>query len=276
MAFNILVPIDGSQCAESAKQVSLQLAAAKPGARLIALHVVKVRESTGNLFEDMGGHLGFEPAVVQPDHAAEARAAGQALLDAFVAEGRALGVAVEPVIEVGAVARTILKHSQDADLLVMGIRGETEDRFQGQGGEMIAWLPPRVPTLVLMLPRGVTRIERVGIGYDGSDGAHRALRAVRTLVDGLDVAVDAFFVSPDGSGGDILAEVDAQLPRVTVRHHVLRGDHPHDALRDAAQAVGDGVLALGFRGRNRLGDFLFGTTTERIAIDGTLGLLVSH
>lgn len=276
MGLTILLPLDKSRCAQAAQKVALQLAAARPGSQVVALHVVNLKPGSGNFLEDLPGRLGFEPAVVPGEIARDARKEGQALLDAAIAAGREAGVAVEGTLEVGPVARTILRHSRLADLVIMGLRGETEERFAGQGGEMIAWLPARLSTPFMMLPQGVERLERVAIGYDGSLSAQHALRAARTVLNGTDMPVDALYVSRDGSGGEVLDEVVEALPERTVTKHVVKGADPHTALVQEAGKLGVSVLALGFRGKNKLKDFLFGTTTERIAIQGSLGVLVAH
>lgn len=276
MGLSILLPLDGSAFASAARRIAIQIAQGHANGRITALHVVNLRPGSGNVLEDLGGRLGFEPAVVSEEKAEAARRQGQELLDAFVTECRAAGVQVEPVLVTGVVSQTILDHSQNADLVVMGLKGTTEDRFPGQGGEMISWLVPRVDVPLVMVPRGAQRIERIALGYDGSVGAQHAVRAVRRIVDALPIAIDAIYVSRDGSGGEILEEVDRALPGLTVTHHVVQGTDAHDALAQEARRLGVDFLALGFRGKSKLKDLFFGTITERFEIDGNLGLIVAH
>jgi len=276
MGLSILLPLDGSTYASAARRVALQIAQGQPKSRITALHVVNVRPGSGNVLEDLGGRLGFEPAVVADEKAEAANARGEEILNAFATEAKALGVEVDARLVTGVVAQTILDHAQQADLVIMGLRGTTDDRFPGQGGEMISWLVPRVDVPMLMLPRSTRQVQRVALGYDGSVGAKHAVRAVRRVFEGVPVAIHAIYVSRDGSGGEILDEVDRALPEQTVTHHVVQGTSAHASLAEESARLNADVIALGFRGKNKLKDVLFGSVTERFEIDGTVGLLVAH
>lgn len=276
MGLSILLPLDGSSYAAAARRVAIQIARGHANSRITALHVVNLRPGSGNVLQDLSGRLGFEPAVVSDEHAEAARKRGEEILDEFAAEAQAAGVQFERVVVTGVVSQSILDQSQQADVIVMGMRGVTEDRFPGQGGEMLSWLVPRIDVPILLLPRHTRSIQRVALGYDGSIAARHAVRAVRQVIDALPIAIDAIYVSRDGSGGEILDEVDRALPELTVTHHVVQGTSPHAALAESAERLGVDVLALGFRGKNKLKDILFGSTTERFGIDGNLGLLIAH
>lgn len=276
MALHVLVPLDRSAYNRAARAMAIAIARGQPS-RLTALRVVNVRPASGNFLEDLTGRLGFEPAVVPEEVATAQHAEATKMATTWAEEARAAGVGnVHPLVVVGGVADTILEQAQSADLVVMGLRGETEERFPKQGGAMAGWLPPRTDTPILWCTPGADKLESVAVGYDGSEGAKHATRAIRRLLAPLNLPVHAFYVSRDGAGGEVLGELDAELPDQPVIKHVVKGEDPHRTLVDAAEQIGAQVLVLGFRGRSPLKDFLFGTSTERILLSGRLAVLVAH
>jgi nucleotide-binding universal stress UspA family protein len=164
--------------ARAAGNLALQLAAAQPS-RLTAVHVVNVRSASGNILQDLPGHLGFEPAVVSDEIVAAHTQAAQKLLTRFAELADEKGLDHEERIETGTVSATLLSLGEGADLVVMGVRGETEEKFSGQGGALCAWLPPRLDTPILWAVPGAAPIGAVALGYDGSPAAKHAVRAIR-------------------------------------------------------------------------------------------------
>lgn len=275
MAIHILVPLDNSAYCAGASEIALQIAAAQPS-RITALRVVNVRPKSGNILEDLAGRMGFEPAVVSEELAKERDEQAATMVADWATKARARGIEVMGKVEVGGVAHTVKRAAADADLVVMGLRGETEEAFPKQGGEMASWLTEHSDVPVLFATPAAKQLTKVVIGYDGSDSAHHALREVRRFIEPLRIPIHAVFVSRDGSGDETLNEVNAQLPDSEVVHHVVRGDSVETALVDKTQELGAELLVLGFQGRNAVKDFLFGTCTERIITSGNLALMVTH
>jgi nucleotide-binding universal stress UspA family protein len=275
MSIRILLPHDGSTCAQAATSVALQLASSLTDVQLVVLHVVNVRPATGNFLEDLSGRLGFEPAVVRSDVADAKQASGDLILSTVAERARAAGVSVETVQVTGVVSETVLEHSHDKDLVVMGIRGQTEDRYLGQGGEMSSWLPQRSSTPVLLVPAAVESVSSIAVGWDGSAAARHTLRPVRRIAAAAGLAVHAIHVTPDGTGGTaLLDELDGMLDGVELYKHVVQGTRAHRTLVEAAQQCGANVLALGYLGRSKVKDLFFGSSTERILMDQQLAVLV--
>ena len=185
----ILVALDGSSCSNAAAEVALQVTKSLPDTRLIGLHVVNVNPPSGNILKDVPGRIGFEPAVVSPETNLAHEEDGASVLDQFRARADELGVHVECVMEHGAVHDVITHHAKHADLLITGLRGETEDRFPGQGGAHVSHLLQDVTVPMLIVPSNKAAIRSVAIGYDGSAGAAHALSAVRNYLSELLTAV---------------------------------------------------------------------------------------
>ncbi len=275
MSMHILVPLDNSSYASAAGEVAMQIAAAQPS-RLTALRVVNVRPRSGNLLEDLPGSIGFEPAIVSPELAKERGDEATALVVDWAQAARARGLEANGVVEVGAVGQTILEHADRADLVVMGLRGETEERFPRQGGQLLGWLANRIETPVLWVAPGVTELTSVVVGYDGSDSADHAIRLIRRFIVPLGIPVHGVYVSADGTGGEVLSSLEEQLPECEVHLHVIAGSQPHEALVKQAEALSSELLVLGFQGHSALKDALFGTTTEHILLESKLAVLVGR
>ena len=247
MTLRLLLPHDGSACARSATAVALQLAASLPDVHLTVLHVVNVRPASGNFLEDLSGRLGFEPAIVSDDVAGAKQGGGEEILAAVEAQAKAAGVAVDTQLVTGVVSDTILEHSHDKDLVIMGIRGRTEDRFEGQGGEMSSWLPQRSAAPVLLVPADITAVTAFSLGWDGSPAARHAIRPVRRIAAATGLPVHAIHVTPTGEGGEeLMGELDSLLASVDVHKHVVEGARAHQTLVEAAKSHGANVLAVGY------------------------------
>ncbi len=253
----------------------MQVAAAQPS-RLTALRVVNVRSRSGNFLRDLLGRIGFEPAVVSRGAAKASHDEATAFVVDWAQAARAKGLEANGIVEVGAVGTSLLKHASSADLLVMGLRGDTEERHTGQGGAMSGWLPPKVDVSILFtIPDGAP-LTALALGYDGSEGARHAVREVRRWLGPLGLPVHAIYVSSDGTGGEVLEELADLMPDDDVHTHVVEGEDPHVALVAKAKELGAELLAVGQQGKNAVMDRLFGTSTERILLDGEIDVLVAQ
>jgi nucleotide-binding universal stress UspA family protein len=276
MTCRILLCTDGSTYARAAAAVALQLAASHPDAALVALHVVEVTHASGNLLKDLPGHLGFEPAVVAPEVEAAHKRMGEDLLAEIARDAELAGVEVTTVNDQGAVAERIGHHARHVDLVIMGMRGGGEDHHPGQGGGHLDAVMSRLLVPVLFVGRGHEAITSITLGYDGSDGAARAVKAAALVAGPLGVPVHAVYVSSDGEGGEVLDEIPTLFPNLDVEKHVLEGDEPHAALATAAIQYGSNLLVVGFRGRSTLKDFMYGTAADYILMNTELMVLVAH
>jgi len=275
---HIVVPLDGSSYSDAAAGVAIDLAAALKAqgrsVHLIGLHVVTVRVASGNLLADLPGRLGFEPAVVSAEVAEGHIAEGQKIVEAFAAQAAAKGLEVHQDVRAGSVPDVIVDCAADADLVVMGLRGETETKFPGQGGRLAALLPSRIDAPLLLVPPQTAHVHGVALGYDGSVGARHAVRALRRIAGPLEAPVHGIYVGNEEDAAPLFAELDEGMDPLEVTHHVVEGS-PHDAIVNKARDLGADVVALGFTGHSKLKDFAFGTLTERALLEGSMAVLIA-
>lgn len=272
----ILVPVDASTSCQAAISVAFQLARAVDGAELEALHVVNVRPASGRLLADLSGYVGFEPAIVSDAVFSAHTEAGEALVKAFQARATASGVSAAGRVETGAVAATLIQASLHADLVIMGLKGESDDRFPGQGGAQSANAVPQLNAPVLLVPRTVTRVAAIAVGYDGSASAAHALKHARSLAAPLEVPVHLIHVGDPSVGEPLLDEAVALLAPIPCVKHLVEGGPVHELLSDTAVESGADVLVLGFAGRSKMKDVLWGSTRDHLLGKSRIALLLSH
>ncbi|TNE89519.1 MAG: universal stress protein [Deltaproteobacteria bacterium] len=272
----ILLALDGSQWSSAASNVALDLQTKLKDSALTGLHVVNVVTASGNFLKDLPGRLGFEPAVVSEDVEEAAAAHGRRILGTFKVDAETAGIETRTILEHGAVAERLLHHADASDLVIMGFKGETEQRFPGQGGGTAGTIVESCPVPLLLVPPEASVVNEVAIGYDGSEGARHALSAVRRIFDGSGITVHAVFVTPTGAGAEVLDQVEEGLTGCIVRKHVILDSNVRDGMKRAVEETGADLLALGFRGMSTLKDFFFGSTSEYLALAGGTMVLIAH
>jgi len=278
LSYRILVPLDDSDWSRSAAQLALWLADRSPDAVTVTgLHVINVTQSRGAWLEDLAGHLGFEPVIVPEKVEQTFRERGEALINEFEGQCQTLGITFQTELVVGSVVDRIVHHGDHHDLLVMGVRGETETRFPGQGGGTTERVLRRASISVLTVPRHQRGLTGIALGYDGSDGAARALNTVRHLSELAALPVHVFFATEGAPEGVSVQEAISRLEATGVQaigSEVI--GRPEDALPAGARAAGCDLLALGYRGRSQLKDIFLGRTTEWLVGKLDMAILVAR
>lgn len=277
----ILVAVDGSPEADSSVGFAIALAQIGGG----TVHALSVTEPT------------IEPTGLDPEQAEELRrfSTHQSKHETKRATDRAVAAGVEALAHVdeGIPYRAITGYADevDADLVVVGTRGETPSEDDGVGSTA-----SRVITLadvpVLAVPHveasaddhDDVSIDRVVIPTDGSDAADRAAAVALDLAASVGATVHVVYVldrtvydledAPRSiigilreGGQNALAsvEADARERGLSVRTDLRRGI-PSAELRRYAADVDADLIAMGTRGAGsaRADDRLLGSTTERV------------
>ncbi len=275
---DIMVALDGSPWSDAATRMALELCrgAARPP-RLTAIHVVSVVRMSGRRLRDLAGFLGFEPVIVPEKVEAFYRQRGQDLLDRFGQACDEAGLEHRLILEQGNVVERLVHHGDQADLVFIGARGERELAWPGMGGNTVQRVVRDLETRALVVPRDQGALTGIILGYDGSPGAAKALRATRHMLELSRVPVHAIHVGQQPLGSDPLAEVHAHLEGLDVQLHThhLQGE-PNEVLVAAAAEHDCNLIALGYRGRSIIGDMFLGRVTEWLLRYVPVALLVSR
>ena len=278
MAWRVLVALDGSRWSDGAADAALWLAEnAGDAIRLSALHVVNVTRVRGRWLEDLGGLLGLEPVVVPEAVEAYFKARGEEVLKTFVDRAADRGATVHTILDQGGVVERVAHHGGTADLVVLGVRGETEEDLTGLGGTTVERTLRHLTASALVVPGPLPAITGIAVGVDGSPGAARGLLAAAHLAELVPVPLHLIHVGDHAPDPDPLEEARAVLDGRSVQIFTHRTDgEAHEALPAEAARLGCNVLALGFRGRSHLKDVFLGRITEWMVGRVDLALLIGR
>lgn len=138
------------------------------------------------------------------------------------------------------------------------------------------------------------KIEKIGVGIDGSEASFRALKQILELASKFGAQVVGLHVFPLPTElvelGASLVEIEAQLEAqaeallakaaeeakkqgVPFTGVVLKGA-PADTMADYAKEKGLDLLAVGYQGRSKLAELLMGSVASRLLGISTVPVLV--
>ena len=271
----MVVALDGSAEAEAAGRLGLRIATTLD-IRVTAVSVVDVRVVEGPAVETLAplwGEVTGRP--FQPELMRLYRERAGTILDEHSRTATSLGVTlVGQHADIGVAEDAILERANDADLLVMGRRGE----HAGFGRQVVGATVWRVlhrstcPVLIGAKPGGAgeeTR-EEEGIprlplvAWDSSPCGRAALRLAVEYVTAVGGALRVVHAGDDSTDAR-LDEAHELLAQAGIEWESARVDaQPADAVAEAWQRWGTDCLFMGAFGRGRLRGFLFGSHTAEI------------
>ncbi|MGQ4555570.1 universal stress protein [Halobellus sp. GM3] len=259
----ILVPVDGSESADSALDHAITLA----GALDAEVHLVAV-------VDPYGLSTVTERREVEDELEAVVASAAERVREA--------GVSVETAVEAGFPHKEILRAvaERSIDMIAMGTHGRRGlDRYVlGSVAEKVVRLSP-VPVLTARVgATGERPYREIVVPTDGSDAAAPAERLGVDLAGRFDAVVHALSVVPDRrfrtsetdsayeeaaqSAVDRVGECGARIGVETdgaVEHGV-----PHRAILDHCEAAGADLVVLGTHGRTGVERFVLGSVAEKV------------
>ncbi len=202
MLARILVPLDGSRCAEHALQYAVGLAKAE-AAKLYIYALV-----------DPIAVLGRNPAnPLEDEHIAAAKAEAERFVKLAVANAISSGLRAEGYVELGEPTNKIVAHATEieADTIVMGTHGCSGFRrfFMGSIAEKILRSAP-CPVVVVREKAAVERVAAPVVTRDSTAPVF-SFRLIEVSSDDFERLYGEIASFMDGPGANLPGMVDAQL-----------------------------------------------------------------
>lgn len=243
----------------------------RTGASVELLHVLGRRETTGTP-SNLSGNitLGARTALLEELSALDEQRAklaqkyGRAILDDAKARIEAAGVGgVTAKLRIGDIVETVAEFEADADMVVIGKRGEAADFAKLHLGSNLERIVRSSNKPVFVASRGFRPVERFLIAYDGGASSMKAVDNVarNALFAGLQCRL--LTVGPDTA--DIrkrLEDARAILEGggYAVEASIVQGP-PETAIAHVVESEAIDLLVMGAYGHSRVRSLIIGSTT---------------
>ncbi len=263
---HILVALDPSLYAASVVDHAAW-AALRLGSSVELLHIIQ-RSDAVSARHDHSGALGLaaksglmeELVRINEAEGRLAREQGKVLLAGAEARLRDAGVTdVRISHRHGGVIETIIEREADADLVVIGKRGEQSDFARGHIGSIVERVVRESVRPVLAASRAFVAPETAVLAFDGGPSARKAVSflASRPLLEGVALHI-VMAGSIDDAHRRHLDWARSMLPDAIV--HELAGS-PEDAIQELVARVDARLLIMGAYGHSPLRTMIVGSTT---------------
>jgi nucleotide-binding universal stress UspA family protein len=264
----ILICSDGSNHAQVSCKYAAWLAL-RSGAAVDVLYVTDLRYFEIPLIADLGGSLGMQPypAVLGQLQELERKkaevvldGARRILEDAGLAAGR-----VQTLHKTGLLVDCLTDHEQDADIVLLGKRGENA----GFAGEHLGSTMERVVRAstrpCIVTPRDYSETKRMLLAYDGGPSSRRAVEflANSDALKGLElhIVIVTGAINPDVALPHLReAEAIARGGGFAPVCQMLHGT-PEEQISGYITANDVHLLVMGAYGHSRIRRLIIGSTT---------------
>ncbi len=271
MTRRFLIALDGSPGSDAALRRAFQLAPSLD-ASLTGIHVIDTAQLEASFVADLSGSVGFQPFLNLSGELRNAlHAVGRAIVSDFDARCEAAGVRGSGKTVEGLVVPELGRAAADADFVFLGLHGTGAGRGKPLGSHADA-LARRLTIPAFLSTADAAPLRRPVAGYDGSERAGRALRAVGEICAALDLPLDVVSVGSReeselrrGAAGRALAGLG-----IRVEFAAAEG-HAGDVL--VARAPDNDLIAIGSHGHGRIVEMVLGSTTETVLRRATASVL---
>lgn len=267
----ILSFVDGSVYAKSVCNYSAW-AAARLGADVDIYHVLGRRDITTDQ-SNLSGNIGLgartalleELAALDGQRAKLAQKRGRAILEdatGLASEGH--DNTVDNYLRNGDVVETAKKFEPDADMLIIGKRGEAADFAKLHLGSNIERVARATTKPLLIASRAYSEVKSFVFAFDGSANGQRIVESLATskLMAGLHCHVVWAGRATDAAE-KTLADAVKKLSAAgfVVSSEIIDGE-PEDVIASTIEAGGHNMLVMGAYGHSHIRSLIIGSTTS--------------
>lgn len=270
----IIACIDGSAHADSVCDLSSWVAK-NTDLGVSLLHVVVPHSdfSTKGDFSGsigLGAKSGLRKQLTELDEARGKleQTKGQLMLDHANDELAAKGIdKVEILHRRGSLVETITELESQAELIVIGKRGEQADSIPDYLGSNLERVIRAVHKPLLVATKDAKPIKRFLLAYDGSKSADKALEYITSnqLLKGLECHL-VKVCEATGKAEEILQHAEEKLTQAgfTVKASIQQGKSVEDVVADYIKTNKIDLLVVGAYGHSRIRSFILGSATTAL------------
>jgi len=272
MIKKILIPTDGSANSLTALEYGIYIAR-KLEAALIGLYVLDVNLIQGPMLTDISGSVGMPPYDGFFD-AIETSLNEKAdcILKDFQECCQKAGIKAEVKKTIGKISSIIIEEAQGADLILMAKKGE---HFHLKEGGLLGSVAEAVVRNsgkpVLVTPEIFLEIESMGLAYDGSDSASKALKLSLALSRDAAWPLTVIIVTADAGKATALSgrveeanQTNPDEPPITDCAIInLTGKESDEIIKFIREGAVE-LMVMGAYGHNRLRELFLGSTTSHV------------
>jgi len=264
----ILLCTDGSPGAAVAGDYAVWFAK-KLRARLQVLYITDIRILEGPWLSDLSGAVGAQPyAALVPKLQELQNEKATMVLAAAEKRCRDAHVACEVAHETGNLVHVMLAHEKQADLVVLGQRGEHAPWLGDMLGSSVERMVRASVKPCLVAPEKFQSPERMLIAHDGSIESNKALHAGVELASALTAEVTIITVcqrESEESASKILNEATQLAQDRGLKPHaqLAYGDAETEILK-ACEETAATFIVMGAYGHTRIRELILGSVTSQV------------
>ncbi|MHB8136816.1 MAG: universal stress protein [Smithellaceae bacterium] len=267
MIRTILIPVDGSSNSTTAVDYGIYIAP-KLEATLTGLHVIDLYLMQGPMMTDISATAGVPPydgylGVVETSLKEKA----DLLLKNFEDRCRMASIGCRTKKNIGKISDTIIEEAENADLILMAKKGE---HFHLKEGGLIGSVAEivirRSGKPVMVVPESFRVIESMGLAYDGSVPARKALDLSLKISEKAKWPITVIIISADeAKAADLSAQVEQMAQKGLADCEVIiSAGHEADEILKFIREGSVELMVMGAYGHNRLRELLLGSTTSQV------------
>lgn len=279
MIKKIIIPTDGSIDGDIALEYGIYIAR-KINAVISGLHVLDVHLLQGPMLTDISGAVGMPPYDGFFD-AIETSLNEKAdfVINNFREHCRKAGLQTEIKKIIGKIDEIIIEEAQNADFILMAKKGE---HFHLKEGGLLGSVAEAVirhsGKPVMITPDKFYEIESMGIAYDGSPSAKKALDFSLDLSKQATWPLTAVIITSDMEKAASLSaqiEESAQAQETDCEVIILPGKEGEELIKFINENAVE-LMVMGAYSHNRLRELLLGSTTSQVISKSPIPVLLTH
>ncbi|MBF9048539.1 universal stress protein [Roseobacter sp. HKCCD9010] len=268
----IIALVDGSTYSESVCDHAAWVAKGK-GWSVDILHVIGRRDESTDP-RNLSGNIGLgartallhELAELDAQRAKLAQKRGRAILEDAVARVSADGVEAHSKLRMGDLVETLREMETEADLVIVGKRGEAADFATMHLGSNLERAVRSSTKPVLVASRAFQPVKKLLVAFDGGTSALKAVDHIARseLFAGLDIHL--LTVGSESTAAKRGIEGAAALLKgagYEVTCEIVAGE-PDKVIADRAEAHDFDLLIMGAYGHSRIRSLFIGSTTTEM------------